>query len=97
MSAYPKMPPGTCYPSSRVLAVMYPELTYVEGWLEITVGAAVSKVAHAWCETAEGEIVDSTYTLRDDLERRYLPARRPRLDGRAYPENPGPLPEGVAW
>jgi hypothetical protein len=75
---YPKMPRGTCYQSSRTLADLYPELSYVEGYVEIAPqlmdrpGAAPVRVAHAWNVTPHGTVVDSTWPY-PEVERRYFP------------------------
>jgi hypothetical protein len=88
---YPEMRSGTCYPSHRLLACMYPELTYVEGvvWLNDSTGAVC--VDHAWCETVDGQIVDRTSRpLPPGMARHYVRQRRPALDGRADVMNGGP-------
>lgn len=83
MTDYPQMPKGTCYQSSRIMAAMYPELSYVEGWMVftdedgadiITPSGVPMAIEHAWNVTPDGEIVDSTRDVRfDDLPRRYEP------------------------
>jgi hypothetical protein len=81
---YPTMPPHTCHQSSRILAWLYPELSYVEGQIVLLDDDGRDVVDrdgrpwsmdHAWNETTAGEIVDSTWHLKE-VARRYA-KRRP--------------------
>jgi hypothetical protein len=62
VSDYPKMPPHTCYLSSRTLAEVYPELAVRYGRLSFRLGGAQVEIDHAWNVTTDGTIVDSTWT-----------------------------------
>ncbi len=63
---YPAMPPHTCYISSRVLAECFPELEVRYGRVMFTLRGVPCQFDHAWNVTADGRIVDTTWTPPPD-------------------------------
>jgi hypothetical protein len=62
MNSYPDLPACNCWENARTLARLHPELRYAAGWLVIPWpdGSEMFRLAHAWCVTADGEIIDPT-------------------------------------
>lgn len=56
--------PRHCFRNALLLAHLHPDdLTYVEGY-----AAGVIPVLHAWCVTADGHVVDPTWTTGNGRE-----------------------------
>jgi hypothetical protein len=49
--------------SAQAVSLLGPYARYVEGWVVVNPGNPVA-LEHGWCETADGSIVDPTYTPR---------------------------------
>ncbi len=72
--AYPEQfPRNNCQQNARWMALMYPELTRVEGYLVLTDHDGTERrVEHAWNETPDGQVVDSTaWAFEGTLPYRY--------------------------
>lgn len=57
-SSFPVGTPRECYRNAGMLALEYPDLTYVEGLAD----NSILPVSHAWCVDSQGKVVDNTWT-----------------------------------
>lgn len=55
--------PRQCYKNSTILAELYPDLTYTEGYA--FTGTIPLCITHAWCTTEDGAVVDPTWSDLD--------------------------------
>jgi hypothetical protein len=80
MTDYPeRFPRGNCQQNARWMTLMYPELTSVEGYLVFTEPDGTERrLEHAWNETADGRVVDSTAWAFDGQTLPYRYERDPQ-------------------
>jgi hypothetical protein len=73
-----RLPEGCCHQNARCMAERHPELAYVEGYLVFPLAEPFGdyRLEHAWNETPDGTIVDST-AWPYDPPFRYEAAPRP--------------------
>src|SRR6266446_4717519 len=89
MNAYPeRFPRGNCHQNARWMVQLHPELSYVQGYLVFTdPGELEHRVTHAWNETPDGLVVDSTAWAFEGQTLAYRFERDPgtwaRLEARA--------------
>jgi hypothetical protein len=74
MGSYPeRFPACHCWENARQMVTLHPELRYVRGYLIFPRpdGTEAFRLEHAWNETPDGVIIDSTGWAYDDLRPSY--------------------------
>ncbi|GAA2530786.1 hypothetical protein [Winogradskya humida] len=85
--AVPKLPDRLCYGNAASTAVTYADdgLTYAEGFATTDVRGQLLPLAHGWCVTADGVVVDPTW----DYEPRRIYFGIAFSDRRMWPHDGG--------